>query len=135
MSATGQNVLVRMYKNREVLDVLRLNHLLEHDQLSAVRTVERKPLGKGQKKSFLDVYSIRDRSTNEPLWEAHFHYERKDSPALNFSIKGGHLKTLEQARLGASSQRRDEQAGLPHVAIWRETVDGKTARKIFDLAA
>lgn len=135
LSAAGQSVLVRMYKNRDVLDVLRLNFLIEHDQLSVVRTVERKPLGKGKKRSFLDVYSIRDRSTSEPLWEAHFHYDNKDSAALNFNVKGGHLKTLEQATLGASSQKRDEQAGLPHVAIWRETVDGKTARKIFDLAA
>ncbi|WP_238351768.1 hypothetical protein [Pseudomonas sp. SWRI99] len=134
LSAEGQRVLVRMYKNRDVLDIMRLNYLLDHAALSVTRTVERKQIGKGRDKSFLDVYSISDRADDAPLWEAHFHYEKHDSLALNFTVKGGHLKTLEQAGRGASSQRRDEQAGLPHVAIWRETIDGRTARKIFDLA-
>lgn len=134
LNSEGQQTLVRMYKSREVLDILRLNYLLDRAELSATRTVERKPLGKGKNKSFLDVYSIKDRASDEPLWEAHFHYDKQDSPALNFTVRGGHLKTLEQAGRGMASQRRDEQAGLPHVAIWRETFDGRTARKIFDLA-
>ncbi|MNR55407.1 hypothetical protein D3C85_1757740 [compost metagenome] len=54
---------------------------------------------------------------------------------LNFTAKGGHLKTLEQSGLGASSQRQDEQAGREHVPIWRETIDGRTAQKIFELAS
>lgn len=134
LNREGQNTLIRLYKNRHVLDILRLNYLLDHAELSVTRIVERKPQGKGQNKSFLDVYSIKDRTRDTPLWEAHFHYEKKDSPVLNFTVRGGHLKTLEQAGLGSASQRRDEQAGLPHVAIWRETFDGRTARKIFDLA-
>ena len=135
LTEEGQNVLVRMYKNRAVLDVMRLNYLLDHGELDVVRKVSRKPMGKGAKKTFLDVYLINDRSDAMPLWEAHFHYEAHDSHALNFTVKGGHLKTLEQAGRGTLSQRRDEQAGLPHVAIWRETFDGKTAQKIFNLAA
>jgi hypothetical protein len=135
LSAHGQSVLVRMYKNKDVLDILRLNYLIDHAELNAVKTVDRKQQGKGRDKSFLDVYSIRDRADNAPLWEAHFHYDKHDSEPLNFTIKGSHLKTLEQSRRGIESQRRDEQAGLPHVAIWRQTFDGKTARKIFALAS
>jgi len=135
LSAHGQSVLVRMYKNKDVLDILRLNYLIDHAELSAVKTVDRKQLGKGRDKSFLDVYSIRDHADNAPLWEAHFHYDKHDSEPLNFTIRGSHLKTLEQSRRGIESQRRDEQAGLPHVAIWRQTFDGKTARKIFALAS
>ena len=135
LTSEGQSILVRMYKNRDVLDILRLNYLLDRGELTVTRSVERKPMGKGQNKSFLDVYAIGDRVSATALWEAHFHYDKKDSPALNFTVRGGHLKTLDQAGRGAASQRRDEQAGLPHVAIWRETFDGKTARKIFDLAA
>lgn len=134
MTTQGQKILVRMYKNKDVLDIMRLNYLLDRDELNVNKTVNRKQLGKGKDKSFLDVYSISDRADDAPLWEAHFHYERQDSHPLNFSIKGGHLKTLEQGRRGAESQRRDEQAGLPHTAIWRETFDGKTANKIFALA-
>lgn len=130
----GQKVQVRMYKNRNVLDILRLNYLLDHAELTVTKTVDRKPLGKGRTKSFLDVYSIKDRSSQTPLWEAHFHYDNQTSPVLSFQDKGGHLKTLEQSRLGIESQRRDAEAGRPHIGIWRETFDGKTARKIFELA-
>ncbi|WP_405122422.1 hypothetical protein ACI514_22575 [Pseudomonas sp. M20] len=135
LSAHGQSVLVRMYKNKDVLDILRLNYLIDHAELNAVKTVDRKQQGKGRDKSFLDVYSIRDRVDNAPLWEAHFHYDKDNSEPLNFTIRGSHLKTLEQSKRGIESQRRDEQAGLPHVAIWRQTFDGKTARKIFALAS
>lgn len=130
----GQETLARMYKNKDVLDIMRLNYLLDRDELRARKRVDRKQSGKGKGRSFLDVYSISDRRDDAPLWEAHFHYDRQDSHRLNFTVKGGHLKTLEQSRRGAESQRRDEQAGLAHVAIWRETFDGKTAQKIFLLA-
>lgn len=134
LASRGQSTLVRMYKNRDVLDIMRLNYLIEANELSVSKTVERKPLGKGTKKSFLDVYSIRDRADDTPLWEAHFHYDQQHSQPLNFNIRGGHLKTLEQSRRGIESQRRDELAGLPHVAIWRQTFDGKTATKLFALS-
>ncbi len=135
LSAQGQQLLVRMYKNKDVLDIMRLNWLLDHAELSVRKTVDRKQQGKGKEKSFLDVYSIRDRADDAPLWEAHFHYDRHNSEPLSFSIKGGHLKTLEQGSRGIESQRRDAQAGLPHVAIWRQTFDGRTASKIFALAS
>ncbi|VVN19212.1 hypothetical protein PS655_04258 [Pseudomonas fluorescens] len=134
LTAQGQQVLVRMYKNKDVLDILRLNYLIDHGELNALKTVDRKPLGKGAGKSFLDVYSIRDRADDAPLWEAHFHYDKADRQSLNFTAEGSHLKTLEQSRRGLESQRRDEQAGLPHVRIWRQTFDGRTASKIFTLA-
>ncbi|MFH0022394.1 hypothetical protein ACFZAC_12380 [Pseudomonas fluorescens] len=135
LTAHGQRALVRMYKNKDVLDIMRLNWLLDHAELSVRKTVDRKQQGKGKEKSFLDVYSIRDRADDAPLWEAHFHYDRHNSEPLSFSIKGGHLKTLEQGSRGIESQRRDAQAGLPHVAIWRQTFDGRTASKIFALAS
>lgn len=135
LTAQGQSVLVRMYKNKDVLDIMRLNYLMDADELNVSKTVDRKQLGKGKSKSFLDVYSISDRVDDTPLWEAHFHYDRHDALPLNFTTRGGHLKTIEQSRFGIESQRRDEQAGLPHVAIWRQTFDGKTATKIFALAS
>ncbi|MGX9862721.1 hypothetical protein [Pseudomonas moraviensis] len=134
LEAHGRSVLVRMYKNSDVLDIMRLNYLMDADEVSVSKTVDRKQLGKGKSKSFLDVYSITDRANDAPLWEAHFHYDQRDAPPLSFTTRGGHLKTLEQSRRGIDAQRRDEQAGLPHVAIWRQTFDGKTASKIFALA-
>lgn len=134
LTTQGQEILVRMYKNKDVLDIMRLNYLLDRAELKAHKSVERKPLGKGKDKSFLDVYSISDGADDAPLWEAHFHYDKQDSHSLNFTIRGSHLKTLEQSKRGAESQRRDELAGRAHVAIWRERFDGKTAQKIFTLA-
>lgn len=135
LSSQGHGVLVRMYKNKEVLDIMRMNWLIDHTELNVRKTVDRKQLGKGKGKSFLDVYSIRDRTDDTPLWEAHFHYDRHDSAPLNFNDDGGHLKTLEQSRRGIESQRRDERAGRPHVGIWRKTFDGNTASRIFALAS
>lgn len=132
MEAEGQSILIRMYKNKDVLDVLRLNFLLDHSQLKVVKTVGRKQMGKGRDKSFLDVYSINDHSDNAPLWEAHFHYDRQDRPALDYMLKGAHMKTLEQSRLGSAFQQREEQAGRPHQRIWRELISPRIAQKLFD---
>ena len=132
MDAEGQSILIRMYKNSEVLDVLRLSFLLDHSQLKVVKTLERRQMGKGKEKSFLDVYSINDRSDNAPLWEAHFHYDRQDRAALDYTVKGAHLKTLEQRLLGSSFQQREEQAGRPHQRIWRELISPRVAQKLFD---
>lgn len=132
MDAEGQDILIRMYKNKDVLDVPRLSFLLDHAQLKVVKTVARKQLGKGKDRSFLDVYSIMDRSDNTPLWEAHFHYDRQDRAALDYTVKGAHLKTLEQRLLGSSFQQREEQAGRPHQRIWRELISPRVAQKLFD---
>lgn len=134
LSDEGQNILIRMYKNRDVLDVLRLNFLLDHSQLNVVKKVERKQLGKGKDRSFLDVYSINDRSGNAPLWEAHFHYDSTDRQALDYTVKGAHMKTLAQSGLGSSFQRSEEQAGRAHQRIWREIISPKVAQKLFDHA-
>jgi len=132
MDAEGQSILIRMYKNKDVLDVLRLNFLLDHSELKIVKTVERRQTGKGRYKSFLDVYSINDRSDNAPLWEAHFHYDRQDRQALDYTLKGAHMKTLEQGKLGSAFQQREEQAGRPHQRIWRELISPRVAQKLFD---
>lgn len=131
----GEEIRVRLYKDPAYLSIDRVAYLISHGHLSATRTHARVQLGKGNKKDFLDVYTLNDRQTGTPLWHAHFHYAEKHSPALNFTAKGGHLKTLQQSRLGTSSQRRDEQAGRAHVRIWREDIDLSTAQQIFQLAS
>ena len=131
----GEAIRIRLYKDQDCLSADRVVYLMRHDELRVKRTQNRLVLGKGQSRDFLDVYSLNDRHTGKPLWEAHFHYAKKDTPALDFKRDGGHLKTLEQARLGSASQRRDELAGRPHLAIWRLTLDTKTAQKIFAMAS
>ncbi|MBC8996347.1 hypothetical protein IAI51_07395 [Pseudomonas sp. N40(2020)] len=132
----GEKIRMALYKDKSFLSVDRVAYLISQGHLSvSKKNSERLERGKGRDKNFLDIYSLNDNHTHEPLWHAHFKYEKKDSAALNFMVKGGHLKTLEQSRLGIASQRRDAQAGREHVPIWRETIDGKTALKIFELSA
>jgi hypothetical protein len=131
----GEDIRIRLYKDKAILSAERLAYLINHEHISAVKTHHRELRGKGKEKHFLDIYSLNDSHSGEPLWHAHFHYDKKDSPVLNFKEKGAHLKTLEQSGSGISSQRRDEQAGREHIAIWRHTIDGRTAQRIFDLTA
>jgi hypothetical protein len=131
----GEDIRVRLYKDPAYLSVDRVAFLISHGHLSVSQTQSRVPLGKGNKKDFLDVFSLNDTQTGKTLWYAHFHYGEKDTPALAFMQRRGHLKTREQNRLGTSSQRRDEQAGRAHVRIWREDIDLSTAQKIFQLAS
>ncbi|WP_448144129.1 hypothetical protein [Pseudomonas silesiensis] len=131
----GEDIRIRLYKDKATLSAERLAYLINQGHIRAVKTHDREIRGKGKEKHFLDIYSLNDSHSGEPLWHAHFHYDKKDSPALNFKEKGAHLKTLEQSGTGISSQRRDEQAGREHIAIWRHTIDGRTAQQIFDLTA
>ncbi|HWH88644.1 MAG TPA: hypothetical protein VNV36_18005, partial [Pseudomonas sp.] len=51
LTARGQQILVRMYKDKDVLDIMRLNFLLDRKELAVSKTVERKQMGKGKSKS------------------------------------------------------------------------------------
>lgn len=132
LSEQGKTLVVQMYKNKDVLNVMRLNYLLDHNELKVSKITHRQQMH--EDKTFLDVYLIKDRTANEALWEAHFHYDREDSLPLSFN-RLGYLKTLKQSRSGIKSQRLDARAGVPHVRIWRETFDGKTATRLFALAS
>jgi hypothetical protein len=134
MRTEGEDIRIRLYKDKAFLGGDRLAYLIGQGHISAVKTLNRELRGKGKEKHFLDIYSLNDRHTGEPLWHAHFHYDKKDTLAVHFKDDGGHLKTLEQSAKGISSQRRDEQAGRPHIAIWRPAIDRRTAQRIFDLA-
>ncbi|MFI8224260.1 hypothetical protein [Pseudomonas sp. NPDC085632] len=131
----AEAIRIRLFKDKSYLSADRVVYLIGRDELRVKRIQSRQPLGRGANKEFLDIYVLSDKQTGERLWEAHFHYPKADTSALGFNDRGGHLKTLDQARTGASSQRRDEQAGRPHVAVWRLTLDRKTAQKIFDMAS
>jgi len=131
----GEHIRLRLYKDPNVLNVQRLLYLIEQDQVDIRKLQDRVERGKGARKNYLDVYSIRDKASQNELWHAHFHYARKDTAPRNFELKGGHLKTLAQSRLGVESQIRQQQQGLPHTPIWREAFDGRTAQQLFDRVA
>ncbi|WP_460142653.1 hypothetical protein [Pseudomonas sp. S3_B08] len=131
----GETIRLRIYKDKHVLNVDRLLYLIDKGHVNARKIESRLKRGKGSDRQYLDIYLVTDAHTHDPLWHAHFHYARQDSPDLNFNVRGAHLKTLEQSSRGIQSQRREELAQRPHQPVWREYLDGRTAQKIFDLAA
>ncbi|WP_447801014.1 dermonecrotic toxin domain-containing protein [Pseudomonas kilonensis] len=71
-----------------------LQYLFEKNLIQVARLGERKAL-KGARKDFLQEYAINNRD-GFPLWYAHFHYEKIDTPKANYSV--AHLKTKAQRR-------------------------------------
>jgi len=135
LRTAGEDIRIRIYKDKNFLCVDRVIYLIDRQHIRAQKTVTRLKRGKRQDREYLDIYVLTDAHTGAPLWHAHFHYPAVDTPALNFNVRGAHLKTLEQSAKGSMSQRREEQAGRQHVAIWRHHFDRRTAQRIFDLAA
>ncbi|MCR8976992.1 hypothetical protein [Pseudomonas sp. S11P7] len=135
LRTAGEDIRIRIYKDKNFLCVDRVIYLIDRQHVRAQQTVTRLKRGKRQDREYLDIYVLTDAHTGAPLWHAHFHYPAADTPALNFNVRGAHLKTLEQSAKGSMSQRREEQAGRQHVAIWRHHFDRRTAQRIFDLAA
>ncbi|MCL6702447.1 DUF6543 domain-containing protein [Pseudomonas sp. T1.Ur] len=68
-----------------------LQYLLESDNVQIARIEGRKPL----RKDFFQEYAINDRN-GSPIWYAHFHYEKIDTPKEQYSV--AHLKTKAQRR-------------------------------------
>ncbi|QBF24922.1 hypothetical protein EXN22_04140 [Pseudomonas tructae] len=131
----GEELRIMLYKSPETLDISRLLYLMEHQQVSVHKTLARAPRGKGRNKHFLDVYEIRDAQGHRPvLWEAHFHYSTSTTAMDQFQLKGAHLKTLAQARLGSASQAQAEREGQAHVPIWRAAFSPQAARLLFSAA-
>jgi hypothetical protein len=131
LSELGRTLMIERYKDPSILDVHRLRFLMEANEVEVYHATKRLARGRGQNRYYLDVYEIRDGKNLAELWHAHFHYPRADSPNDDYPLRGGHLKTLEQSRLGREHQAQQEQAGLPIERIWRQEIDRDTARKLF----
>ncbi|WP_322845711.1 hypothetical protein [Pseudomonas sp. B33.4] len=127
-------VRIHRYKNQSVLSADQVAYLFDHNHLSAKRVHTRLERGEGQHKEFVDVYALNDTLTGKPFCIAHFHYEKKNSPELDFKPHGGHLETIEQAGPDVLFLRQDGQPGRPLKEIWRLTLDQQTADSIFSFA-
>lgn len=130
----GRTLMIQRYKDPAVLDVHRVLFLLANHELSVKRRHHRLERGKGKQRNYLDVYEIRDAHDNTELWHAHFHYPEVDSPNDAYPLHGGHLKTLEQSRLGLAHQQRQEQTGQKVERIWRQEIDRNSANRLFAVA-
>jgi hypothetical protein len=83
---------------------------------------------KGPGKNYLDEYEIRDRKTQNPLWYAHFHYASPEANREDFLA--GHLKTVEQRKLGGALQQKSSSS-TDQIAIYRSEISPQLARSVF----
>jgi hypothetical protein len=84
-------------------------------------------------KDFLSEYAIRDKTSNEVLWYAHFHYASKTDAELAYVA--GHLKRADQRTLGFKAQLRQAADNKEVVRIWRSRVSPDMAKKLFFYSA
>ncbi|MDD1013001.1 DUF6543 domain-containing protein [Pseudomonas rubra] len=125
-------LMIKAYKNKQHLSIPRLRYLIEQDEVTVTQKQTRVKL----KGHYLDTYHIHDRhGAKEALWAAHFHYPEVDTAPLDFEAKAGHLKRLDQEKLGQASQASQEHAGELITPIWRAAIDLKTAAELFALSS
>ncbi|WP_050749328.1 hypothetical protein [Candidatus Regiella insecticola] len=124
----GRTLRLRMSKQQDPR-INRLKYLLEQEEVSIEKMGERKKLGAKNSQDWLQEYEIKDKTTRQPLWYAHFHYKQANDPFENFSA--AHLKTREQRRTGLSMQITQEQQGEEVIRILRSKIDPDSATIIF----
>ncbi|WP_213881594.1 hypothetical protein [Pseudomonas sp. dw_358] len=98
----------------------RMAYLLEQGEARIERLGDRIGLrnARGRVSDHLQEYVIIDQSTGQPIWYAHFHYEKAAAPFAEFAR--AHLKTIKQRKQGRQSQMLQEQSGHTVTPLWRE---------------
>ncbi|WP_214512728.1 dermonecrotic toxin domain-containing protein [Pseudomonas brassicacearum] len=104
-----------------------LQYLFEKNLIQVARLGERKAL-KGARKDFLQEYAINNRD-GFPLWYAHFHYEKIDTPKANYSV--AHLKTKAQRREDYHSLLAKADSPYAVVNVHRGNIGKLTAQSKF----
>ncbi|MCL6702448.1 DUF6543 domain-containing protein [Pseudomonas sp. T1.Ur] len=88
-----------------------VRYLFENDLIQVARLGPRQAMT-GSRKDYLQEYAINDRD-GRPVWYAHFHYEKADTPKADYSV--AHLKTKEQRRANYHSLLA--HANNPHAVV------------------
>ncbi|MHA3734237.1 hypothetical protein ACXR0M_01040 [Pseudomonas sp. Eth.TT006] len=124
--AEGQRLRVEMIK-RQPPTATRVEWLHSKNEIDIVANGSRRRL-KGPRKDYLQEYEIRERSSGQTLWYAHFHYAAADSPASAFTA--AHLKLRDQRLLGAFD-RRAATSDPQVITIYRSEISPTLARTLF----
>ncbi len=127
LKSEGHQLRVSMTK-RQLPTAPRVEWLVAQQEVTIEIIPGRRKL-KGPKKDFLQEFEIRDRKSNAVLWYAHFHYERADTVAEQFSA--AHLKTRDQRLLGGSYNLASAPSTQEVIAIYRSEISGSLAKKLF----
>jgi hypothetical protein len=84
---------------------------------------------KGRQKDYLEEYEIRDSTSNNVLWYAHFHYPTPSTAAQAYSA--AHLKTEAQRTLGGAFDLRTATTNNELIAIYRSEISPHLASSLF----
>jgi hypothetical protein len=106
MQALGRQLRTAQTKATGRPTVGHLQYLLERQEVEVAwsRTLAPKLDAKGNPAEYLEEYLIRDLTTQQPLWYAHFHFRKR--PAQGFTrLEAGHLKLASERNLGAGAWR------------------------------
>ncbi|WP_223480103.1 MULTISPECIES: dermonecrotic toxin domain-containing protein [unclassified Pseudomonas] len=106
----------------------RVQWLQSEGQVDIVRNPGRRLL-KSRKKDYLEEYEVRDHTSKNVLWYAHFHYAQPESPVQTFTA--AHLKTVQQRLLGGASEARSANDDLHAIAIYRSEISPQLATALF----
>lgn len=83
---------------------------------------------KGERKDYMQEYRIND-SDGNPIWCAHFHYEKADAPSTNYSV--AHLKTWGERLENYHSALARASSHYAVVDVHRGTLSKLTAKRWF----
>ena len=104
-----------------------LQFLLDQRRVQISRMGQRVPLS-GERKDYIQEYAISEPGKT-PLWYAHFHYERADTPKEVYTV--AHLKTREQRTMSYFSQLNTAQNEQAVVTIHRGQIGKALAERWF----
>lgn len=125
----SQGRLTRISMTKQQLPTAsRVEWLRAEGEIDIVKKTGRLKL-KGRAKDYLDEYEIRDHTTHEVLWYAHFHYPNADTVIEAYTA--AHLKTKAQQLLGGVLDLRKAATNNELIAIYRSEISPQLARALF----
>jgi len=106
MLALGRQLRIAQTKATGKPAVGHLQYLLEQQEVELAwsRILKPKLDRQGNPAEYLEEYLVRDRTTQQVLWYAHFHFRKQ--PAQGFTrLEAGHLKLASERNLGEGAWR------------------------------
>lgn len=104
-----------------------LAYLLEHNQVQLASLGPRLEM-RGERSDFIQEYAVNDKR-GYPLWYAHFHYPKADTPKLEYTV--AHLKTKAQRRDSYYSLLARAQSPQSVVDVHRGAISRELAERWF----
>lgn len=126
LTATGKSLRIKRTLELPPTSA-HLQFLLEADKVQLARLGERIAL-RGERRDFIQEYAVNDKH-GFPLWYAHFHYPKADTPKLEYAI--AHLKTKEQRRESYYSLLAKAESAQSVVDVHRGEISRALAERRF----